>query len=68
MNFTLSLIFHIQARTLKLNRVNIENNVNIAQYESRVQEKANLVHKSIYHVSFPIGIKKLTSNKIAIVK
>ena len=61
-NFTLSLIFHIPANTLKLNHVRIENHENITQYDNRTQEKANFVHKSIYHTSLPNGIRKLINN------
>ena len=67
-NFTLSFIFHIPANTLKLNRENMENNVNITQYDKRTHENANLVHNNMYQVSFHKGIKKEISNIIAIVK
>lgn len=61
-NFTLSFIFHIPANTLKLNHVRIENHENITQYDNSTPEKANFVHKSIYHTSLPIGIRKLINN------
>ena len=67
-NFTLSFIFHIPAKTLKLNREKIENKENITQYDINVPEKANLVHNSTYPVSFHSGIKKLINNMIAIVR
>jgi hypothetical protein len=61
-NFTLSFIFHIPANTLKLNRVKIENRENTTQYDNNIPEKANFVHKSIYHTSLPNGIRKLINN------
>ena len=67
-NLTLSFIFHIQAKTLKLNHVKTENNVKIAQYDNKTPEKANLAQKSTYQTSFHNGIKKLCNNIIAIVK
>ena len=67
-NFTLSFIFHIHANTLKLNQVNVENNVNITQYDNSTHEKANFFHNNIYHVSFQSGIKKLMSSNIAITR
>ncbi|MBQ2600067.1 hypothetical protein II582_01530 [bacterium] len=62
------MIFHIQANTLKLNQVNVENNVNITQYDNSTHENANLVHNKIYHVSFQSGIKKPISSNIAITR
>jgi hypothetical protein len=67
-NFTLFFIFPIQAKTLKLNQAKVENNVNITPYDSNTPENANLVHKSIYPVSFHNGIKKLINNITAIVR
>ena len=67
-NFTLCLIFHIHANTLKLNAENIVNNVNITQYDNKVPENANLVHSRINPISFQSGIIKLISSIKAILK
>ena len=67
-NFTLSLIFPIQANTPKLNQAKVENNVNITPYDNNTPENANLVHNSMYPVSFHRGIKKLINNITAIAR
>jgi hypothetical protein len=60
--FTLSLIFHIQANTEKLNQTNMVNTVKIAHQDSSVHENTNFCPKSINAISGHTAIIN-TANK-----
>ena len=67
-NFTLSFIFHIQAKTLKLNHVKMVKIEKIAHQDNNTPEKTNLFHNNVSAVSGHNGIKKQRSRNTAQVK